>query len=272
MAISIQADPVGYGDMEATEREGGIAYFRRYLLVTGITKKTHDAITEVLTEVDKTYPKRSSYSSGPLSNLILVSRSVRIMAAEGKPSSAIVTLEYQARGESDAGGVVTIDGSLKQITTANHSYTVNGAPVPLAVTYTYPADYQYNTALAGVTVTQGAEVNVLWPNMTIRAVKYLTSSHVVRSIANYLGCLNGEVFLGANPGTVLCTNIQAQANDFANNVWKVTFEFTYDGAGYQPDVVFRDPNTGVPPNDLVANVGYYTAYWYPYANFNDLFE
>ncbi|MBU0846506.1 hypothetical protein KKH23_04900 [Patescibacteria group bacterium] len=269
MAASVHVDPTGFGDMEATSRAGALNYLKRYLLVEGLEQTDQDKITEVLNAIDAAgYSAWHSYtpSTSALNNLVCASQHIRIMASEGKPTSALVTLEYSARGEADVDRLISVDGSLRQITSQK-----DGNGLDLSVSYTFPEGYPYNPALAGRTHTQGAEINVLFPNMVIRGVRYLQRTNPLITIARCLDCVNSKTWLGAAPGTVLCTNVQARMHDYHTSprTWKFVFEFLYDGSegGHQPDVVFRDPNTGLPPDDLIPGVGYYTATWYPSVDF-----
>jgi len=266
MTVTIKADPVGFGDMEMSERQGARNHLTRHLLATGISETGAAAVDEVMDALNTDYPAWHSPSTS--TNLVCVGRQVRIMAAENKPSMAVVTLEYASRGEAEPDYLISGTGSLRQITSEKDFFGV-----PLAVSYTFPVDYPHNTDLQGVTDTQGAEINVNYPNQVLRGTRYLQVSNPILFISLRLDRVNSKLWLGMGPGVALCTDITYNMHDYSTSPkkWKFSFEFLLDGAGHQPDVIYRDPNTGSPPSDLVQGVGYYTASWYPGFDFNELF-
>jgi hypothetical protein len=54
--------------------------------------------------------------------------------------------------------------------------------------------------------------------------------------------------------------------------YRFTFNFEYREDGWDPTVVFIDPETGEPPDGLVDTEGVKTVTWYPTKNFNTPFS
>jgi len=53
--------------------------------------------------------------------------------------------------------------------------------------------------------------------------------------------------------------------------WEFNFELRKNPDKWDPQVIFRDPETGEPPDGLVAGVGYKTIQWHSALNFATLF-
>src|SRR5690606_18163563 len=58
------------------------------------------------------------------------------------------------------------------------------------------------------------------------------------AILNYVNRLNSSAFSGADPGTVMCTDISA-TEEFSKTVryWKVIYEFSCLHLGWQPELL-----------------------------------
>ncbi len=151
-----------------------------------------------------------------------------------------IRIVYKERDDS-----IQIQGgtSLSQVET---NTDINGLPIGLS--YQYPADYELDTTKRGRTVKQGGMVSVLRPDTT----RVYTRIEVVDPLlvaATYTGKVNSATFLGGAPGHWLCMDINYSSND-GGITWEVKYTFQYKLEGWDPTVMFINPDDGRPPEDL----------------------
>jgi len=137
----------------------------------------------------------------------------------------------------------------------------------IVVEYEYPSDYKYNAALAGQTIEQGALVPMLTPEYSMSVTQ--DQDHAPYALQDdYVGTINSMNWQSSGDQYKwLCTGITGYKR---GTRWTVTYSFQYKKNGWAADVVFIDPHTGKPPEDLVDGVGYKSVHIYPEANFNNL--
>jgi len=164
--------------------------------------------------------------------------------------------------------------------------TYSGAPV--SVSYTYPADYPYDTSLQGKTVTQRGLLPMILPEATliVRRHELLTVQEVVQVKRQYEGRVNSGPW-GGDPNAKawewLCNSITSRmVHTGVRNVdgtwtrpgWQVTYEFLQriggTVGGWDQTVRFIDPVTGHAPSDLVSGTGYKGVLVYLPVNFDAL--
>jgi len=138
----------------------------------------------------------------------------------------------------------------------------------ITVKYEYPSDYLYNSALAGQTIQQGALVPFLAPEFTMSVTQ--DQEHAPYALQDdYVGKINSTdwQYFDEDQYKWLCTGITGYKT---GTRWTVTYNFQYKKNGWPVDVVFIDPHTGKPPEDVVKGVGYKSVAVYETANFNNL--
>lgn len=128
-----------------------------------------------------------------------------------------------------------------------------GVSTPIIVAFRQPPGGA--GAAAGAPKVQGGKVTVLKPNSTWTVEGFLSTTTPWIVEAHYLGNVNRDNFLGRTARTVMCTEVEWQlagrTSDPTNShlIYWFAFEFQHDPAGFDPDVVARDPDTQRPlPN------------------------
>lgn len=118
-------------------------------------------------------------------------------------------------------------------------------------------------------ITQGGSVTVLRPRdqITFRNRVYSSQPGVITRA--YVGRTNSTAWNAGSPGTWLCESINFELEDAQSDPpgWDFTYVFRFNPNGWNPQVVFIDPETGKPPTGLVANVGYKSVSIYDTADF-----
>lgn len=156
--------------------------------------------------------------------------------------------------------------------TLNSEQVTQVSGTPLTVSYTYPATYALDPELQGKTVSQGVSVSILRAAGEMRATGEITLTANTPELlsGNFKGFINSAIWKGCAIGTVMCTGCDYETVDYAAKRYRFTWSFQYKETGHQPEIVFIDPNTGLPPPDLVTNTGRKTLAWYPTVDFNAL--
>jgi len=127
--------------------------------------------------------------------------------------------------------------------------------LPVTVRYTFPADYPI-AEYAGRVKVASPKIPFLKPETTIVYTRKETSEPTAKAV-NYVGkCNTGGWSLhpSATARQWLCTGIVGRSSD-GGATYRVTYEFQYRGATWDPTVMYIDPNTGEPPDDLVYGTG-----------------
>lgn len=105
----------------------------------------------------------------------------------------------------------------------------------------------------------------------LRPRDYLSFTNTVQSASpgtigrQYAGTVNDDVWNALPAGGWLCQDVQFELIDRSTSppTWRMVYSFRANAKGWQPDVVFIDPNTGKPPsgisvgNGIVADVPIY---------------
>lgn len=251
------------GQLLAEEYEGALRTLQTTVRVSGLTSTDHSILFEAL-EAAGVPAVGSSPDDHP--NLVLVRRTPRLV--DGDNRTVDIDLEYVAKADSQRDFVFSGSWSLK-------SYQTQKTPIgaPLAVSYTYPADYQLNSELQGQTVTQGVDLNVNIPVFELSATGIIAVDYPHYEARSWVMHLNSTPWAGGQIGRWLCTNVEFKLHnaDLDPHEYMFTFSFQYDPMGWQPEYVFIDPNTGRPPADVIYNIGRKRLLWYPYRDYNRQF-
>jgi hypothetical protein len=175
------------------------------------------------------------------------------------PSGTLAKVRVNYRGYPLS--AYSLSASLFQVET---NLDADGDPVTVA--YTYPSDYHPDPrGVAGTTETQGGlfSDNDPEPSFTFKFVLVSVTGVSALYQASQFALLEGKVnkdpyTIGAISGaarTWKWTGFSANTND-GNFTMEVSITATYRVTGWDPVVCFINPDTGKPPPDVVANVGY----------------
>lgn len=261
-------------EFNAKEEGGAIVSMRRKYIVQDLTSTTSAAIQEALNCPD--IPQAGTQATN-YPGLMVVRREAEIDPNDNKRCYVIVDYERIQRAvfsREDFQFRVTGGTELAGRRTAFDSYGNQ-----LYVQHTFPSD---DEDWPNELKTQGAEVDVLVPQSTLKFDGILRTSYPHYISAAWVWHLNLYPWAGALPSAWLCTaanyELHQPANpnvvntlDFSMPQWRFSFEFLFDQEGQQPAYRFMDRRWDTPPPNLVAGVGIKTAEIYPYRDFNELF-
>ncbi len=153
--------------------------------------------------------------------------------------------------------VVSNMGFLKNQTTKEFATSLTD----MSVVFTFPTNYEgVNSALyAGKTMTTGVEATLFIPERTIVVTKQevVTGGYVSELAREYVGMVNADdwdLAPGDAIGTWLCTGIEGISNDNGLS-YTITYSFQYRADQWTQTVIYIDPNTGRPPDDVKLGVG-----------------
>lgn len=269
-------------DLSLEERGGVVYSLHRRALVHDVSTSEIDgykylALRDVLDFLDTEgygagdAPMRDGSNADK--NLLLSHRSVKLVDR----AAAEVDLNYEHIAESayqelanpnTAALVFSGEASLsaKKSQTDRHGDSV-------ILTYTYHAD-DNKTGHSGEVAKQGAEFDVQIPTRT-RTLRGLLEHYDPEEVmAGILGHTNSVEWAGGVSGTWLCTKGSYRLHDAnaANPKWLFEFSFEYDPDGWQPKVVFQDPDSKKPPSNWSAQEDAHEEVdWYVSLDFSQYF-
>jgi len=180
-----------------------------------------------------------------------------------------LTLKYRAPDVFIPTGddvVINVGSSLSQTET---NLDANGNV--LFTSYTYPADYERNVQMRGVTEDQPGIISKLIPQTTQQYVRLEEDSPLALS-NTYVGAINSVFFAGGAPKTWMCTGITGNSVD-GGDTWSVTYSFQFKVDTWDTQLIYINPDTSKPPPFLTpaaiaAGVKSYQIY--PLLDFNQL--
>jgi len=180
-----------------------------------------------------------------------------LVAVPDGAAAAIVTISYRSRSaEIGETPVIQVGSSVVQTTTETDadgnritvSYSASGDDVDLK--------------------TQGSRVSVLVPQTTLRFTRTEDASPLAKA-RTCVGTINKTEVFDSASGTWLCTAIAGRSLD-GGATYEVTYEFQYNGRGWQPTVSYIDPQTNRPPPELTDGLGAKTVNVYLETEFKEL--
>ncbi len=270
--------------VEQRGKNGGVVFeLRREALVSGLDIDALDPpdyrILQDALDALPAYLRFGEPAEGH-ADLILIERVVRLIP--GERSKCIVELVYKRYFSHldtvEIGTFITRGGSgLRQFTTGKDAFQND-----IVVQHTYPANendpgYPHTAPdLAGVTKRMGGEVQVDYPSDTLEFEGRLVREHPGVEARAWRGHTNmgpGQ-WNGGEEGTWRCAEVSFYPYDIApliEKVWVFNFLFQYDPTGWNPDAIYRDMLTGMPPPVLVDGESVVEVDWYPLKNFHGLF-
>lgn len=250
MAITVHKELIDR--ITAVESNGIITAFTTSYLVEGISASSaYDLAQQAMNHADVPQPgdpHPENYNIG------VVDR--RMNLVEGNNSKVRIEVDYASWGSSHNLNQFVFNGgtNLQEVTA---SVDRSGTQV----TVTHDGE------------TQGVEFNPLFPQSTVSATGDLRMQYPSLFSQNWTGFINAYPWAGNAANTWLITGVNWVSVDASTfpRTFRFTIEFQHDSTGWQPEVVFIDPDTGRPPDGLVAGTGYKAVDWYPTTDFGRLF-
>ena len=121
-------------------------------------------------------------------------------------------------------------------------------------------------------ITRGGSVNIQRPRdrLTFTRIEQSLAPGVITRA--FTGKTNLFLWNGGIPGTWLCDRIPFDQENptLKPPSYRFSYQFKHDPGGWNPQVVFIDPETGEPPPDLVSGEGFKTVEIYDQVNFDFL--
>ena len=183
----------------------------------------------------------------------------KLVRLEGKaltPTTCEIELTYR---NSDTEFTVDVSSNTYQID-SNVDYQGN----LLEISYTYPSDYELDTALRDKTISKSPTVSkdMVETIVTISHNRVITASEIIVMSLLYTNTLNLENWSAsaAPAGTWKCVDISGTSNGDGTYAMRYVFaarmqlyvgENTW-ASGFSFDMFYRDERTGEPPADVVA--------------------
>lgn len=252
-------------ELGCEEVDNVIVGLKRRAYIRGIKSMTHYNSAQVLQDILE-FLTDAGYEPGILfdgdyKNLVLRTRNVSLL---NDPDSAMVVLGYNmiGEGEQDLSNPVLgllikeTESSLQQVETNKRPVPENPLPEEetspgdgLFVSYTYPPTHD---KYPSQTKQQGGLIKVFEIQETIK-IEGLYQTDSPRDISNkFMKKVNSIEWEGGQPGTWMCMTVNHKQIDYNSTPGRYRFFFTFEfnPAGWQPEVVYIDPDTGKPPPDV----------------------
>jgi hypothetical protein len=179
----------------------------------------------------------------------------------GQPNVFMVTVQYGRPDATEKEPGVTAADSLQQV----------GSSVSSGKTQKDNTDTQLAVALTGQT-TQVGEVDIQIPETVVVFERKEATSPLANAIA-YTGKVNSVALASGTYAvrTLLCLGIEGTSVD-DGDTWQVTYRFQYRPDTWDATLVYIDPETDRPHEDinLGTSDGVLVAEIYPEANFASL--
>src|SRR3990172_5045756 len=125
-----------------------------------------------------------------------------------------------------------------------------------------------NTGIAGTAFevqhldeVQLPEVSALRHAFAMRINRVLTTDTPGLTAGQWIDTINSSIWIGAAPGTWLCTDasyhpLTVSTTQSGVSKYVMSFLFELEPSGWQPEVWFRDPLIGRPPDDIIEGEGH----------------
>lgn len=152
-------------------------------------------------------------------------------------TSAAVTVTYSWWAFGTPSNQARVRTSVIQVE-ANH-YGNNFFVIP----------YTYTDALAAHIIYQEAIFKLWIPHTVIEFTRIDSTSPLAKNATNK-AFINSDAFQGFPPYSVMCRGIDGPA--LSTNRWQNTYEFEYAPEGWAQLSLYRDPNSGLIPQDVNA--------------------
>lgn len=240
-------------DVRAQEDAGRIIAIERVAILTGLTSTDPDSsIAEILSS--SVLPAAGSSITVNGDALYLRGRDPEI--TEGR-EIARVRLRYEGGGDSSGG-------------TSEELQRGGTVSVQQIQTQKDRDDNQITVTHNGV--TQGGEISVFVPQAEPFIETIEQTSNPDALALSWVGYVNSASWRGQVAGSWLVTNASYNEIDTGTNRYKFRWGFQNNADTWLPVVVYIDPETGRPPDGLVADQGIKTVPWYFERDFNSKFS
>ncbi len=290
--------------VSAVERHGVVISLTRKALITGLVRRTSDALFEALDRLGiqegSTYIAEGRATiAGPAGlGLVLVERRPTILPEDNTKAEVELLYEqffheFQPLNEPPTPGSripifieIDVEAGLQQIQTMFDEPLVNpDATNQITVEHTFPdgsvPGEDPDPQFPGKTVKQGGLITVFVPQKTIR-LRGLFTTAKTESISiledALLGKVNSKPWIDlgdsgrdSDEGKWLCTTANHRVYDISNHPKirvKYDLAFQFNEATWNPEIIFIDERTGKPPPDLVRDVGFKRIDYLPSTDFN----
>lgn len=237
------------------EQNGVVVGMDTTTLVHDLTSNDVDIVEEALSL--STVPQPGDIPDD-YQNLILTARDCEVMGG-GNNRKLLIACRYESR--ADAGREFIFRGGMSVI---QERRRVDYYGFPLYTAYNDGSGLQY----------QGGEIDTVIPQSTIQASGILSTDFPLRESHLWGARLNDRPWGDASRGVWMCTRVDWYPIDVkaSPKKYKFLYEFQANLRGWQPQIWYIDPATGLPQYGAVAGVGYKTVFIYPYRDFNTRFE
>jgi len=206
-------------------------------------------------------------------NLVLAGRTARLIDV----NKAMVELTYEHFMVSDSQNLGSpVHGELFYRTTSSLDTVEtqkDGAGLQITVTHIYPDDGKESLKYAGTAVVQGGMISVTEARKVKTLVGILATDAPDDVTDGLINKVNSEPWQSGAATTYKCTAASHEPWDLESDVrtHRFFFEFRHDPNGHDPDVIFRDEDTGLPPTGLTDD-GAKTVVYYGQTDFNNYFQ
>lgn len=237
-------------DSGLKEQNGRIIEIRRIFRVTGLTGGS-GTLKAALAEAGLPAPNSVHPDE---TTLRVLSREVKTI--DGFPTECFVEVTYGYLGVITSGtSTPTLSGGTG-LETLESAYDRNGA--------------QITTTHNGI--TQGGTISVPNAQSSFRFTRTQQTGQPGVISKTYVNRVNSTAWMGGNPGEWLCTNIAFDLVDDSTtpDTYQLTYEFQFKEGGWQPKIVYIDPDTGQPPPNLQIGTGVKVVDWFFEINFHNL--
>lgn len=274
-------------NLSMTERLGVIRSLTREVRLIfknlSDTDQTYNTLQLALDTLDQNgYEVFSTLPQPDYSSLTLTERDPKI--SENDPGVVDVTLKYEHILDgpnqqliNPTNGLIFGRGRSSIVQKKTNFFRLNGNPnaprYAILTAYTYPQGDQRVVALRAVdpanlprTVIQGGEVDLPFPqgNFSFQGVIYTENPWSIKQ--QFINCINDSVWLGEPAFTWICSEVQWDVLNVYGNFqsilpsYRFSFEFQNNPDGWNPEVVYIDPDTHRPPGDIDKFIAAATGY------------
>lgn len=263
-------DHVDTLDME--EVNGAITSVTRLARVIGLVNTDYTILWTALEAAGvppyhSTLPEVTVPGVNPFSGLVLTRRSARLHNDDRGTVDATLKYEHLLAGpnqqlQQPRSGVIYTKGkcSIREKATnffypfGVHSGIVNGTAVEqqrLTVAHQYGNSTSENGELAGLFKEQVGEIKVPFPESNIQFQGVVTILNPVAYAYKFIAAINRFAWQSQPELTWLISEVSWEILRPDTNLYKFGFEMQNNPDGWDPDIVYIDSRTNLPPSDVL---------------------
>ena len=251
--------------LDAAEDRGAYVRMTRRCVVTGLTETDPQILSTALGVSG--VPIVGSSPTG-FANLVCVRREARL--ADNCKTVVWIDCHYVSQAEARINPIAEGGTSVLQIETQTDRNRRQ-----ITVEHEFPADDpDYGTASdwGGEPIVQGGSISVFTTRPALSFTFLMAHDNPVSLSQNWASRINWRTWYNGGPLFWMCTRAEYKLHDASTDpyTYEWFFDFAYNNNTWIPKVVFIDPRTGKPPDDLTG-AGYKSVDWYLTRDFNELF-